>query len=158
MKWLQSLFGGQAGSSTPETIEQHQALLASWRKMLEIGLNLRHELGEQRTPTDVAVGIVAARAEIARLKDLLRSWGVEIGDMADELATADPQEVTHNLRLLEIHRRNLAQYLQQAQLHGERDAPPMIANGIVEARREITRLKGRLREWNAPVADVDGDE
>src|SRR5258708_2855947 len=101
MKWLQSLFSGQAGSSAAETIDQHWQLLASWRKMLAICLNLRQELGKQRVPTEVVIGIVEARAEIGRLKDLLRGWGEQVDDMADELTIADPNEVTHNLRLLE---------------------------------------------------------
>jgi hypothetical protein len=59
--------------------------------------------------------------------------------------------------MLEIHRRNLAHYLQQARLYGERDAPPVMPLAITEARRAITHLKDRLRKWNVPVADVQGE-
>jgi hypothetical protein len=140
-----------------EPIEQHQSLLASWRKMLALCLSLQQELGEQHAPTGVAVGIVEARGEIARLKGLLRGWGENVSDLPDELTTADTREITHSLRLLEIHRRNLAQHLRQAQMHGEREVPPAISNGIAEARREIATLKRRLRDWGAPVADAAGD-
>ena len=140
-----------------ETIEQHQSLLSSWRKMLEICLALQQELGEQRAPTNVAVGIVEARGEITRIKGLLRGWGEDAIDLPDEMTTADTGEIARNLHLLEIHRRTLAHYLHQMQMLGERDTPPMIINGLADVRRQIATLKRRLRQWNAPVTDVDGD-
>ncbi len=51
-----------------ETIEQHQSLLGSWRKMLATCFTLQQDLGEQHAAASIAVGIVEARGEIARLK------------------------------------------------------------------------------------------
>ncbi len=79
-------------------------------------------------------------------------------DLPDELTTADTGEITHNLHLLEIHRRNsgAATY---ARCKCSANAIPRrcSVNGVADTRREIATLKRRLREWSAPVADVDGD-
>jgi Nuclease-related domain len=68
-----------------DDIEQQQGLLATYRR------NLAHELrraaqygGEQYASLGVANGIVQARAEIARIKIVLRGWGVEVDDHPDD--------------------------------------------------------------------------
>ena len=73
--------------------------------------------------------------------------------MPSEEEVADIQE------RLQTYRRTLAHYLrQQAQL-GSAYAPPAVANGIAEARREIGRLKAVLSSWGIAVEDMpdDGD-
>jgi hypothetical protein len=138
-------------------IEQQRHLLASWRKILALCLNLQHDLGADLAPAQAAVGIVEARAEIARLKGMLRGQGEQVADDPDELAIGDSGEALHQLRLLEIHRRRLALLLGQQSQFTARDLPPHVAAGIGEARREIARIKRRLREWNAPVGDLSDD-
>ena len=68
------------------------------------------------------------------------------------------EDIRHQLGLLEIHRRNLAQYLKQQGLVGEAFAPPMITNGIRMERENITRIKGILRGWGEQIKDHADDE
>ncbi len=68
------------------------------------------------------------------------------------------EDIRHQQNLLEIHRRNLAQYIKQQGLIGEAFAPPMIVNGIRESRENIQRIKGILRGWGEQVADHVDDE
>jgi hypothetical protein len=71
----------------------------------------------------------------------------------------DQADIDHQQKLLTIHRRNLAHYLsQQAALGGAAYAPPGVANGILETRENIKRLKGILRGWGAIVVDHPDDE
>lgn len=67
------------------------------------------------------------------------------------------EDIRHQLGLLEIHRRNLAQYLKQHALLGEAFAPPMITNGIRMERENITRIKGILRGWGQQIDDLPDD-
>jgi hypothetical protein len=157
MNWLKTLFAGQSAFSRQELIAQQQQLLASWRNMLQICLNLQLTLGEGTAPPDLAIGIVQARSEIGQIKDLLRGWGEDVIDRPEELSVADADTVTHHLKLLAIHRRNLANYLEQQRLYGERDTPPAILNGIATSRQEIQRIKSMLGTWNAPVTDQADD-
>jgi hypothetical protein len=71
---------------------------------------------------------------------------------------ADPEEVAHQQKLLETHRRNLAHYLKQQALHGEAYVPPVVVNGIREARDNIRRIKEILRGWSVVVRDHPDDE
>src|SRR3954447_17370022 len=64
------------------------------------------------------------------------------------------EDIRHQLGLLEIHRRNLAQYLKQQGLIGEAFAPPMIVNGIRMERENIARIKNILRGWGVNVDDL----
>jgi len=64
------------------------------------------------------------------------------------------EDIRHQQTLLEIHRRNLAQYIKQQGLIGEAFAPPMIVNGIRESRENIQRIKGILRGWNVSIDDL----
>jgi hypothetical protein len=63
-------------------------------------------------------------------------------------------DITSLQEQLAAHRRTLAVYLRQLANLGVEHAPPSVHNGIVEARREIARLKAALRD--AGVAVVDG--
>ena len=70
---------------TQDDIAQQQQLLATYRR------NLAHELsraaqygGEPRAPLEVANGIAQARAEIARIKAVLRGWGGVVEDLPDD--------------------------------------------------------------------------
>ncbi len=68
------------------------------------------------------------------------------------------EEVSQQLELLFIHRRNLAQYLmQQAQL-GTAYVSPNISNGIAETRQNIRRVKSILRNWGRNVEDHPDDD
>ena len=69
------------------------------------------------------------------------------------------EEIDTQLNLLATNRGNLAHYLLQQAKLGEAYAPPAVANGIREARRNIRRIKGILRDNNVPVSDHpdDGD-
>jgi anti-sigma regulatory factor (Ser/Thr protein kinase) len=67
------------------------------------------------------------------------------------------EEVSQQLELLFIYRRNLAQYLmQQAQL-GSAYVSPSISNGIAETRQNIHRVKSILRNWGRNVEDHPDD-
>jgi hypothetical protein len=157
MKWLKAFFTKQSTPSRQDLIPQHQQLLTSWRNILRICLELQLLLGEKIASPDIAVGIVQARSEIERIKILLRAWGQDIIDQPEELSIVDADTVTHHLKLLSIHRGNLAILLKQQQLYGERDAPPMIHNSIADSRHEIQRIKSMLRTWSAPVTDQKDD-
>ena len=157
MKWLKALFAKQSTPSYQDIITQHQQLLTSWRNILHTCLDLQLALRDRINSPDIAIGIVQARSEIERIKLLLRTWGQDVIDQPEELSIANAEAVTHQLKLLAIHRGNLANFLKQQQLYGERDAPPMILNGIAASRLEIQRIKSLLRTWNAPVNDEPDD-
>jgi len=157
MKWLKALFTKQSTPSRQDLIPQHQQLLTSWRNILRICVDFQLVLGEKIASPDIATGIVQARSEIGRIKNLLRTWGQDVIDQPEELSIADADTVTHHLKLLSIHRGNLANFLKQQQLYGERDVPPMILNGIANSRQEIQRIKNMLRTWSAPVTDQTDD-
>lgn len=71
---------------------------------------------------------------------------------------ASSEEIAQQRGLLEIHRRNLAQYLRQRAQFGDAYVPPVINNGILEERKNIARVKRNLRDWNITVADYPDDE
>ncbi len=66
-------------------------------------------------------------------------------------------DIAHQQELLRINRRNLALYLQQRDLQGAAFVTPAVANGIVEARANIARIKGILRGWGVAVEDHPDD-
>lgn len=73
------------------------------------------------------------------------------------MPTTDDAE--HQRKLLEIHRRNLAHYLQRlALLGGIAHAPPELINGLAGERANIRRIKETLRGWQIPVSDHPDDE
>lgn len=58
---------------------------------------------------------------------------------------------------LRIYRRNLSTYLNQLAMHGVGYAPPIVTNGIREARDEIARIKAALRSWGEAAEDLPDD-
>ena len=153
----QSLFGRKSSAPEPSALAEQKHLLHSWRTMLRVCLELNHALDPALIPTEVANSIVEARGEITRIKAMLREQGEEVADLADEVPVADASEVKHQLNLLAIHRRSLEQLLRQQEHFGERDTPPAVTNGILNARTEIAQIKRRLTEWQAPVSDLPSD-
>lgn len=67
------------------------------------------------------------------------------------------QDITHQQRLLETHRRTLAHYLQQSAMFGAAYTPPHITHGIREARDGIARAKGALQGWGVAAEDLPDD-
>jgi ActR/RegA family two-component response regulator len=65
---------------TTEEIEQLKRLLAMHRRALAHRLEQRAAFDAGRVPSDVALSIDDARAEIARLKRALRDQAVEVED------------------------------------------------------------------------------
>ena len=66
----------------------------------------------------------------------------------------DNQDVIHNQKMLEIHRTNLKQLLEQvAQYGGEQFAPLEKLNGIAAVRKNIQQNKETLRSYGVQVKD-----
>lgn len=61
-------------------------------------------------------------------------------------------------QLLARHRGTLASYLERQAILGKAHATPEIAHGISDARKEIARIKGFLREKGVAVEDHPDDE
>ncbi len=72
--------------------------------------------------------------------------------------TASAAEIAHQQTLLTTYRRNLSHYLKQQAALGEAYTPPGVANGILEARSNIQRIKHILRGWNVAVEDYSYDD
>jgi hypothetical protein len=68
------------------------------------------------------------------------------------------EAITDQRELLAGHRRTLAIYLKQLATLGSAYAPPIIANGIREAREGIGRAKAALRAWRVEVEDMPDDQ
>jgi tetratricopeptide (TPR) repeat protein len=70
----------------------------------------------------------------------------------------EPEDIEAQRELLRVYRRNLALYLQQqAEQGGMAYVTPAVANGIVDARAEITQIKGILRGWGQAIDDHPND-
>jgi hypothetical protein len=70
----------------------------------------------------------------------------------------DADQISQQQTLLTMYRRTLAHYLKQQAAHGSAFLPPSVAQGIVEARDNIRRIKHILRDWQVPVEDFIDDE
>jgi formylglycine-generating enzyme required for sulfatase activity len=70
--------------SSSEDIQQQQERLAAHRSTLDTYLHQRAFLGSGYAPPGVIHDIHEARAEIARIKAVLRGWGVEVEDHPDD--------------------------------------------------------------------------
>jgi hypothetical protein len=71
----------------------------------------------------------------------------------------DTEDITTQHELLSIYRRNLARLLrQQAELGGEAYVTPAVANGIIDARDQIRRIKNILIGWSQVVDTHPDDE
>ena len=68
------------------------------------------------------------------------------------------EEIVAQEELLNIYRRNLRKYLKQQALQGEAFMQPGVTNGIREAREQIGRIKGILRNWKVVVEDYPDDD
>jgi Tfp pilus assembly protein PilF len=68
----------------PEAIDQQQQLLAAHRATLAHYLIQRAQLGSGYAPPGVTNGITEARAEIRRIKEVLRGWGATVEDLPDD--------------------------------------------------------------------------
>jgi tetratricopeptide (TPR) repeat protein len=72
---------------------------------------------------------------------------------------SSPEDIEAQRELLRVYRRNLARYLQQqAEQGGPAYVTPPVANGIVDARAEIARIKTILRGWGQTVDEHPDDE
>jgi hypothetical protein len=67
-------------------------------------------------------------------------------------------EITEQLQLLAIYRRNLALFIQQQAMIGKAYSPLGIINGIAEAREQIHRIKTLLRTAGITVDEDPDDE
>jgi hypothetical protein len=66
-------------------------------------------------------------------------------------------EITQQQKLLTIHRRTLASYIERLGILTTAHAPPEIPHGIAEARANIARVKGILRASEVTVGDHPDD-
>jgi hypothetical protein len=75
----------------PEQIDNQQKLLRTWRRTLLDLLQKQAIFGPGHAPPSVGHGIDEARANIQRIKDILRDWKAEVADDPnDEPPTAAP--------------------------------------------------------------------
>lgn len=70
----------------------------------------------------------------------------------------DQETITQQIELLATHRRTLFHLLIQQGQFSAGYIPAHIANGIVEARANISRVKAYLRENGTPIRDGPNDE
>lgn len=70
----------------------------------------------------------------------------------------DDAETTSLTDQLAAYRRTLAVYLRQRADLGAAYAPPVVYNGIADARAAIARLKATLRDWGVEIEDLPDDE
>jgi nucleoside phosphorylase len=85
--------------------------------------------------------------------------GSQTNYSAQQSATSVSQEeIDQQRKLLALHRRTLASYLQRLAQLGSAHAPPEIDHGMREARDSIRRCKSTLRSWGVLVADHPDDE
>ena len=73
------------------------------------------------------------------------------------IPNVNQEDIDQQQKLLAIHRRNLALYLEQQAKLGAAFIPPSLSNGIFEARENIQRIKQALRDWGVVVADHPDD-
>jgi hypothetical protein len=67
-------------------------------------------------------------------------------------------DVQHHVKMLGIHRGNLAHYTEQARAFGGvRFAPPVTRHGIEEAKEGVAREKRTLRGLGVSVDDFEGE-
>jgi hypothetical protein len=69
-----------------------------------------------------------------------------------------PEEIAEQQQLLAAHRRTLAIYLKQQAMIGRAYSPPVLINGIEDARSTIRRIKGTLNAAGVAVPDDPDDD
>jgi hypothetical protein len=70
--------------ASPEEVSHQQDLLAAYRRTLAQYLKRQATLGEAFTPPEVSNGITEARANIQRIKQILRAWHVPVEDSPND--------------------------------------------------------------------------
>jgi hypothetical protein len=75
-----------------QEIAQQQTLLNIHRQTLAYYLERQALLGAAHVPPEVFHGIAAARAEIGRIKLILRGWGADINDHPDDESAVSAQD------------------------------------------------------------------
>ncbi len=87
-----------------DEIDQPIQRLQAHRRTLAVLLRQRASLGADYAPPGIANGIEEARAEIRRLKEVLRSWNVSVEDLPDDepsvtadFTTTPPRPRRHDL-------------------------------------------------------------
>lgn len=76
-----------------EDIDTQQFLLQQHRATLAHYLGQRARLGEAYEPPGVGSGIAEARAEVQRIKSVLRGWDVTVKDLPDDIASPSPRRI-----------------------------------------------------------------
>lgn len=108
--------------------------------------------------------IIEAEDAERRIAELERALGIEQRVEFERQAGAEQEaarqaDVAQQMKLLGIHRTNLAHYRAQARYHGSiEQSPPITRHGIDEARDGITRTKRALEALGVRVDDLPGDE
>lgn len=130
---------------------------------LEIGLTYadaqqQRYQGARRLPIHVvqqgAASPTATPLEIRVEDDQLR----QIDPLApEEPLTADQDAIDQQAERLRLHRRTLAQLLNQEAQLGLVHVPAGLSISIGEARAEIARIKAVLRGWGVPVDNAPDD-
>lgn len=94
-----------------DDIKHQQTLLATYRRTLAILLEQRAVHGVAYAPPVMISGIIEARGQIARLKNVLRGWSVAMDDDPND------EEATVAERLAQPERSNAATYILNGPLH-----------------------------------------
>lgn len=74
-----------------EEIDQQLQRLAVYRRTLATYLDRQARLGKAYAPPEVSNGIREARDEIRRIKNILRSWSVNVENHPDDINAEQPQ-------------------------------------------------------------------
>ena len=138
---------------------RQQKLLAMHRGLLAEYLRQQQQWERMEVPDFLRAGIGTLRGRIMEAKGTLRGWNVEVSDLPDDEGPNDDiaGEVQHQRGLLKIYRRNLALALQQAQFVNN-PVPTTILKARDQARKEIRRIKGILRDLSDVVEDLPEEE
>lgn len=149
-----------------EDIIGQQRILQAHRRRLADLLIQRATSGEVNATPGVIGDIRGTRAEIRRVKAILRGWAVSVADHPDD-DTWEPRTASdggHTQEaiaiqddLLQAHRRRLADLLKQKATTGDANAALDVLDGIRSARSQIRRIKQILREWGMVVTDHPDD-
>ncbi len=80
--------------------------------------------------------------------------------IADQQTRERQKDIEQQMKLLNIHRRNMSLLREQARAHGGFAVAPLITqNNIIEHRQSIARIKSVLRDqYGVAVDDLTGDE
>lgn len=150
----------QQGTMTSHyDIDRQQKLLAMHRGLLAEYLRQHRQWPRAEVPELLSTGIAVQRAHILDIKGTLRGWNIKADDHPDDQGPDDDigGQVAHQRKLLQIHRRNLATYLRQAEQFPAGQAPATVVNSLHDTRGEMQRIKGILRGFGVEVEDMPGE-